>query len=149
MEARLERGSNLGAEFIHFKVTPSTLYVQCGRMVRGRLGPTEEALITVTPEARKELNRRMAAFYQSRTVGGFSWPYPGNSNDISGTGKVSLTTVKIRAGGKLETLKPLETSFDAVKQQQSNPSTLLLSLLKGLKASSQSTACGKKSFFGL
>jgi hypothetical protein len=136
----LSRANLNETEFEQFKVDGSKLFVECGKIRRGRFIPQQQQVFPVTAEELAELSKRawQVSLYKDQ-----SFDEPGDNSSLIDPGQAYITL------GFGNSSLEIKTSLDAVSSQTSLGETALYSFVSNMRALAGGTLCATKSFYGI
>ncbi|MEZ4754235.1 MAG: hypothetical protein R3A13_08000 [Bdellovibrionota bacterium] len=136
--------SNLNStEFEHFKYSASNLFIECGKINRGRYYPEQQEVIDTSPETDQLIQDLTLKVVNNLTKSKLALDKPGDNNNLFDPG---VFTLSLSSSGKLMEAK---TSVDAVSDPDSAATRELKNMTTQLRQAAGSNLCGNIEFYGI
>lgn len=139
-ELFLSRTNLTETEFEQFNTTPNKIFVECGRIVRGRFVPLAQNVFGVSEAEQERLREHAWVLLQYRDR---SFDKPGDNSSMIDPGQLTLTLNTSSGSAKFN------TSVDSVSMQSSKQEAAMYQFVSAMRKAAGSALCGNKSFYGL
>ncbi len=140
IELYLSRANLVEAEFEQFKTQGNKLFVECGKIRRGRFVPEAQ---DVFPLSDAELQRLNEGAWSVAQFLDHDFDSPGDNSSLADPGQAYFT---IQDSQKKAEIK---TALDSVTSQTTPADTALYDLASALRKASGGAPCGNRSFYGI
>ncbi|MBN8549495.1 MAG: hypothetical protein J0M12_09285 [Deltaproteobacteria bacterium] len=140
VELFLARSNLNDVDFEQFKVDGQKLFVECGKIMRGRYIPQQQQVFSVTPAELETLKQNTWDVTRFKDN---SYDKPGDNSSMIDPGQAYFS---INLASESFQIK---TSLDAVSSKTSLGDTELYALASNLRALAGGTLCTLQSFYGI
>ena len=140
VELYLSRANLVETEFEQFKTQGNKLFVECGKIRRGRFVPQAQDVFPLDDAELARLNERAWAVSQHLQHG---FDTPGDNSSLIDPGQAYFSIQDNQNRSEIK------TTVDAVSSQSSPAETALYSLASSLRKASGGSPCGNRSFYGI
>jgi hypothetical protein len=125
------------------KLSPDTLFAECGKLRRGRYFPTEQDVTNPLPNERTRVRRETSRFIDILGEREWKWAPPGTNKDLTDPGRLELT---IRSKGHTIEVK---TTLDSISDPRSRAEHALGRVIRTIRGAAGGKLCGNTRFYGL
>lgn len=140
----LQKGGLGGAEFEQYKLLPIGVFVECGKVVKGRFNAEYQKIIAVDPDTLNALRSHVALYIQSHgMLSKADVDEPGSGSGFTDSGRCEVML------SSSEDSVVLETSVNWVERARSKASRELRALIEEIRDVPEKVLCGNQSFYGL
>lgn len=139
-ELFLARSNLNDVDFEQYKVDGNKLFVECGKILRGRYIPQQQQVFSVTPTELESLNQ---CAWQVSRYKSESYDKPGDNSSMIDPGQAYLSL------GSSEGSFQIKTSLDAVSAQTTLGDTAMYGIASNLRALAGGKLCTLQSFYGV
>lgn len=144
IELYLSRANLVETEFEQFKAQGSKLFIECGKIRRGRFVPQNQDIFPLSESEQAALYSKA---YAVKHFANRDFDKPGDNSSLIDPGQALVTITVPASQGEEKT--SVKTSVDAVSSQISPADTAVYQLASTLRKASGGSPCGNKSFYGI
>lgn len=140
----LQKGGLGDTEFEQYKLLPIGVFVECGKVVKGRFNAEYQKIIEVHPDTLNALRSNVSSYVQAHAkLSKDDVDAPGSGSGFTDSGRCE---VMLSSSGDSVIV---ETSVNWVQSARTRASRELRALIEEIRDLPENSLCGNRSFYGL